>query len=361
MSERSAAAKRPLIVRFPVREQIVFSKRLAMILRSGVALREGLLMLDVGSGSRSSSYILGRIVDDVSRGMSLASALSTFEDLVGAFTINIIKVGEASGTLPGNLAYLAEELKKKDALRKKVIGALVYPAVIVVATVGISLVLTVYIFPKIIPIFQGFKHELPLSTRILINVSNLLIHDGMLIALALVALGVGLAFLLRISVVRRFIDRVVISLPLFGRLSRSYNLSTITRTLSLLLQGDVRIVPALSIIAESTTNAAYRDDLIRIADEVHHGRKLSARMQECNGRFPSLCAQMIAVGEEVGDLAGSLMYVSEMYEEDINDLTKNLATLVEPVLMIVMGIIVGFIAISIITPIYGITQDLTPH
>jgi type II secretory pathway component PulF len=323
-------------------------------------MREGLLMLDVG-GSHSSKYILRHIIEDVSRGTSLADALATFEYLVGAFTVNIIKVGEASGTLSGNLAYLAEELKKKDALRKKVLGALVYPAIIIIATVGISLILTVYIFPKISPIFQGFKHQLPLSTRILIALSSFLIHNGILFFVVLVGVCVGLIFLMRIPRMRRVTDQTILTLPIFGTLSRSYNLANITRTMSLLLNGDVHIVPALEIISKSTANTVYQDDLTRIADAVRHGKKLSMHMRECGDRFPALCTQMIAVGEETGDLAGSLMYVSDMYEEDINELTKNLATLIEPVLMIVMGIIVGFIAISIITPIYGITQDLTLH
>ncbi len=349
------------MVRFPVREQIVFSKRLAMILHSGVAVREGLLMLDIGNSSRSTAYILGCIVDDVSRGTSLAQAFVSFEHLVGAFTINIIKVGEASGTLSNNLAYLAEELKKRDALHKKVLGALIYPVIIVIATVGISLILTVYIFPKITPIFRGFKQQLPLSTRILIAVSSFLIHDGAFVALGIVGVGIGLVFIRRISRIRLMLDRAILSLPIFGKLFRSYDLSTITRTTSLLLQGDVHIVPALMIVAESCSNAVYREDLMRIAEAVRHGKKLSACLRACGDHFPPLCAQMIAVGEETGDLAGSLKYVSDMYEEDINELTKNLATLIEPVLMIVMGVIVGFIAISIITPIYGITQDLTPH
>ena len=348
------------MVRFPVREQIIFSKRLAMILRSGVAMREGLLMLDVG-GSRSSTYILSHVIEDVSRGTSLADALAAFEPLVGAFTINIIKVGETSGTLSGNLAYLAEELKKKDALRKKVLGALVYPAIIVIATVGISLVLTVYIFPKISPIFQGFKHQLPLSTRILIALSSFLIHYGIWFLAALIGFGVVLTFLMKIPRMRHATDHIILMLPIFGMLSRSYNLANFSRTMSLLLNGDVRIVPALEIISKSTANSVYRDDLKRIAAAVRCGKKLSEYLRKHSDHFPHLCTQMIAVGEETGDLAGSLMYVSDMYEEDINELTKNLATLIEPVLMIVMGIIVGFIAISIITPIYGITQDLTVH
>jgi type II secretory pathway component PulF len=348
------------MLRFPIREQITFSKRLAMILNSGVAIREGLLMLDSG-GSPSVKYILERITDDVSRGISLANALASFEQLVGAFTVNIVRVGETSGMLPGNLAYLSEELKKKETLRKKVFGALIYPAIIVFATVGISLVLTVYIFPKITPIFQGFKKQLPLSTRILIGISNFLIHDGLLLACLVIIAGIGCVFLLRMSRPRHVADFVILTLPIIGRLSRSYNLANITRTMSLLLKGDVPIVQTLEIISNSIGNTVYRDDLVRITDEVRRGKKLSLQMQTCGDRFPSLCTQMISVGEETGDLANSLMYVSEMYEEDINELTKNLATLIEPVLMIVMGVIVGFIAISIITPIYGITQDLTPH
>ena len=331
-----------------------------MVLRSGVAVREGLLMLDVG-GSRSSAFILDCIIRDISRGTSLASALSSFEQLVGAFTINIVKVGEASGTLPGNLAYLAEELKKRDALRKKVLGALVYPAVIVLATVGISLVLTVYIFPKILPIFQGFKQQLPFSTRVLITLSDILVHDGIVLLIALIMTGIGAVFLLRVPRVRRAADRMILALPIFGRLSRAYNLANITRTVSLLMNGDVRVLQALEIISKSIGNTMYRDDIVYIAEAVRHGKKVSISMRECSSRFPPLCAQMIAVGEETGDLAGSLMYISDMYEEDINELTKNLATLIEPVLMIVMGVIVGFIAISIITPIYGITQNLSLH
>ena len=167
------------MLRLPIRDQIMFAKRLAMILRSGVPVRESLLMLDVKDNSPSAAYIFGRLLEDVSRGVTLSDAMSALVTVFGAFSINMVKVGEASGTLHHNLSYLSEELKKKDALKKKVIGALMYPAVIVVATILISTVLTVYIFPKIIPIFQGFKQQLPLSTRVLIALSSFLIKDGL--------------------------------------------------------------------------------------------------------------------------------------------------------------------------------------
>jgi type II secretory pathway component PulF len=347
--------------RFPIREQVMFSKRLAMILRSGTPVREALVMLDVKDNSRSAGYIFSHIISDVSRGMTLSASMTAFESVFGIFSINMIKVGESSGTLHQNLSYLSEELKKKDALRKKVIGALMYPAVIVVATAGISTILTVYIFPKIIPIFQSFKQKLPLSTRVLIGLSSFLIKDGLLLLVFLIITAIGFFFLMRSVRAKRLTDQSILYLPLFGTLSRSYNLANSTRTASLLLKGDVRIVQALSIVGESTRNSAYREALERIADAVMRGGKLSASMRGYPRLFPSLCTQMIAAGEETGDLAGSLMYVSDMYEEEIADITKNLTTLLEPILMVVMGVIVGFIAISIITPIYGITQDLTPH
>jgi type II secretory pathway component PulF len=324
-------------------------------------MREGLLMLDVKSNSRSAAYIFGRIIEQVSQGKTLSAALLEFASIFGIFSINMIRVGESSGTLHHNLSYLSEELKKKDALRKKVVGALLYPAVIVVATAGISTVLTVYIFPKIIPVFQSFKHGLPLTTRILIALSSFLIKDGIWLLLFLIGACMGFFSLMKSARAKRIADRVILRLPLFGMLCRYYNLANITRTTSLLLKGDVRIVSAIDIVAESTTNSIYRQQLRAIASALGRGQRLSAQMELQPFLFPPLARQMTAAAEETGDLTGSLMYISLMYEEEISDLTKNLTTLLEPVLMIVMGIIVGFIAISIITPIYGITQDLTPH
>jgi type II secretory pathway component PulF len=352
---------KPLMLRFPVREQIAFAKRLAMLLRSGMPLREGLVMLDMKHGSRSAAFIFSTVIDGVSHGKALSVAMAEFSSVFGTLSINMIKVGESSGTLHHNLAYLAEELKKKDALHKKVIGALMYPAVIVAATVGISTVLTVFIFPKIIPIFQSFKHRLPLSTRILIALSSFLLKDGIWLLIALIAAVISIFLLLRSVRVKGVADRLILYLPLFGTLTRYYNLATCTRTISLLLKGDVRIVAAIDIVRDSTHNTVYQEALRTISSAVGRGQKLSLQLQAYPTLFPTLCTQMIAVAEETGDLAGSLMYISDMYEEEINDLTKNLTTLLEPVLMIVMGVIVGFIAISIITPIYGITQDLTPH
>ncbi|MBT9168082.1 MAG: putative type II secretion system protein F [Syntrophomonadaceae bacterium] len=354
--------KRPAFLRFAAQEQIFFAKRLGMILRAGMPIMHGLHMLGQETRSRSATYIFKSLTVDVSNGHPLSTGLGKFQNIFGEFCINIVKVGETSGTLHENLDYLAEELKKKQALKRKVLGALIYPAVIIAATVGITVMLTVYIFPKIIPIFQSVKATLPLSTRMLIVLSDFLNNYGLWLFGGIVALGIGFFFLMRLS--SRFhlwMDIVLLRTPLLGSLSRDYNLANATRTLSLLLKSDVGVIRSMELVAASTRNHAYRRALYEAALQITRGQKISQQFQKTPRLFPPLMTQMVLVGESTGNLSSSLMFLSDMYEEEIEDLTKNLTTMLEPILMIVMGAIVGFIAISIITPIYSITQNLTPR
>lgn len=354
--------KRPAFLRFGTQDQIFFAKRLGMILRSGMPIMQGLDMLGSETRSGSATYIFQSLIVDVSNGQPLSTGLGKFKHIFGEFCINIVKVGETSGTLHENLNYLAEELKKKQELRRKVVGALIYPAVIIAATIGITVMLTVFIFPKIIPIFQSVKATLPLSTRMLIVLSGFLGHWGFLLLGALAALCIAFFFLMRL--VPRFhlwMDIVLLHIPLLGKLSQDYNLANTTRTLSLLLKSDVGVVNSIELVAAGTRNHAYKRALHEAAQHITHGRKISEQLRAAPRLFPPLMTQMVLVGESTGNLSTSLMFLSDMYEEEISDLTKNLTTMLEPILMIVMGLIVGFIAISIITPIYSITQSLTPH
>jgi type IV pilus assembly protein PilC len=309
----------------------------------------------------SGKYIVYELAEGVARGASLSSRLETFSGIFGEFAVNIVRVGEVSGTLHENLLYLAEELKKGEALKRKILGALIYPALIVAATIVIASLLTLYIFPKIVPVFESFKTELPLSTTILIAVSTFLLQWGWWLLGGIVLFSVGVVFLLRVRAVKLVTHRLILAVPLLGTLARYYNLANISRTLSLLLKTDVRVVQALEIVAASTQNLAYRQELERAGESIIGGKKMSAHFAQDRTLFPSMLPAMVYVGESTGNLSESLRFCAEMYEEEIDDLTKNLTSLIEPALMIFMGIIVGFVAISIITPIYGITQHLNPY
>ncbi len=353
--------KRPSVLRFSLQEQILFTKRLGMILRSGMPIMEGLHMMGEESRTRSSAFIYRSIAIDVSSGQTLSSSLNKFPRIFGEFGINIVKIGERSGTLHQNLEYLAGELKRTQSLRRKITGALVYPAVIVCATIGITVMLTVYIFPKIIPIFQSVNASLPLTTRALIKISAFLSADGLYLMGALIALAVAYGCALRFERFHRVADIVLLKIPLFGRLSRLYNLTTLTRTMALLLRSNISIGESLELVANGTRNLEYRSELLRARTTVLHGQTVSSQFKQRRDLFPQLLTQMTTVAESTGNLSGTFDYLSGMFEEEIDELTKNMTTLIEPVLMIVMGLIVGFIAVSIITPIYSITQSLTPR
>ena len=358
---RTEEAKRPFLIRFALQERILLAKRLSMILRSGLPIMEGLHILKEETKSRSATFIYHSLITDVSSGQTLSTGLQKFERHFGTFAVNIIRVGEASGTLHENLEYLADELKKKQTLRRKVVSALVYPAVIVFATVGITVMLTVYIFPKLLPIFAGLNATLPITTRALIAISAFLGAWGWWLLVGIVLFGIGFYILMRrIPLFHYGADICLMRIPLFGTLSRSYNLANTCRTTAVLLKSAVPVVQALELVAASTKNLAYRKALTGAREGILKGQRLSVQLKENPRLFPSLMTQMIAVGETTGNLVGTLHYLSDMYEEEIGDLTKNLTTLLEPALMVVMGLIVGFIAVSIITPIYSITQSLNP-
>lgn len=353
-------AQLPLVTyRFPVRDQIIFAKRLALMLQAGMPILSSLRMLADESSTKSVGRIATSIAHDVARGMQLSAALKKFETVVGEFCISVITIGETSGTLPENLDYLAQELKKKHELKKQVVGALIYPCVIVVSTLGITIMLVLFIFPKIMPIFLSLQVALPWSTRSLIAVSNFLGLYGAWLALGLFCVGIGFSWALRVSAFRLFVDTLLLRTPVFGRLSLYYNVATTCRTLSVLLKSDVRFVLALDITARSLHNQMYKQVLVMVSGRVVQGQRLSVGLADYPRLFPPLLVQMLSVGETTGNLSNTLMYMSDMYESDIRDWTKNLTSVLEPVLMLTMGLLVGFIAISIITPIYAITQNLT--
>lgn len=343
-----------------VKEKVLFAKRLAFLIHSGTPIITALKVLQKQFRSPGKSRIFDQVISDVSNGQYLSSSLAKFKNIFDPFAINLIKIGEESGTLNENLAYLAEEMQKKHALRRKVIGAMVYPVFIIIATFGVAGLLTIYIFPKILPIFASLSADLPITTRTLIWVSDFLQNYGLYLGLGLVGLIVGATFAMRMKKVRFSAHWAILKLPLVGSLYQNYHLSNMCRTLGILLKSDIKIVNAFSITSETTSSLVYQKELKSIAASVSYGDKIVTRMEKKPKLFPHILTHSIDIGEATGKLDETFGYLSEMYEADVEDMTKNLSTVIEPVLMTFMGILVGFIAISIITPIYTITQYLKP-
>ncbi|OGE82838.1 MAG: hypothetical protein A2846_04325 [Candidatus Doudnabacteria bacterium RIFCSPHIGHO2_01_FULL_49_9] len=272
----------------------------------------------------------------------------------------MVRVGEMSGSLPENLEYLAVELKKKQELRRKVIGSLIYPVIIVIATLGIAGMLVLYVFPKILPIFKSLNFDLPWTTRALIWVSDLFLQHGLLIFGGFAFLVVAFFVALMFKPFRMGVHHVILKLPIFGRLSQTYQMANFCRTMGVLLRCDVMIVDATVIIAEITSNLVYRKHYYLISENLRSGQPISQHLQKKERLFPPIMSQMVSVGEMAGNLSDTLAYLGDMYEDEVDDTTKNLSTVIEPVLMVFMGLLVGFIAVSVITPIYEVTQSIHP-
>lgn len=344
---------------FSVREQMLFAKRLSFLITASVPILESLYILKEQAHTSRSKKLYDILITHIAEGQYLHTTLKktkAFSDYV----INIIRVGEMSGTLSKNLIYLAEELEKRDNLRRKIIGATFYPIVITLATLGLTGLLTVYIFPKIMPIFISLHVELPITTRVLLFVSQFLSHHGLELILGLILL-VG-AIWIAVAAhkdIRYWTHRLLLMMPIFGNTALSYTMANACRTLSLLLKSGMQVTSALEVVAQSTQNEVFAREFLALQRRVETGESLSKAIASRKGRFPILVGHMIAIGERTGSLADSLRYLSDLYDAEVDDITKNLSSVLEPVLMIVMGIVVGLVAVSVITPIYAITQKLT--
>ncbi|MEN9390284.1 MAG: hypothetical protein RLZZ283_384 [Candidatus Parcubacteria bacterium] len=347
--------------RLSVKEQTFFVKRLAFLIKANVPILEGLHMVSEQSASAGYKKVLGSVITDVSNGTSLAKSLGRFPTTFGEFGINIIKVGESSGTLSQNLEYLADELRKSHMLRKKLMGAFVYPAVIAVATLGITAFLMLYLFPKIMPVFASMHMDLPLSTRVVIAISTFLQNWGLTFSVLMVILFVVMTMVItRVHSIRFQYHKFLTRMPAFGSVIRAYNLAGISRTLGLLLKSGITLSEALPLTADTTKNMVYKHELHVLAHAVNRGERVSTYLAKRRKVFPDVMGQMVAVGEKTGNLSNTLVYLSELYDAEVDDFTKNISALIEPALMVIMGLLVGFIAVSIITPIYGITQNINP-
>lgn len=345
--------------RMSIKEQGFFIKKLSFLTKAGVPILESLVMIKEQTRKKSHSLILNSVIKDVTSGQYLSTSLAKFRNMFGDFSINIISFGESTGILSNNLEYLAEELRKRDALRRKVIGAFIYPAIVTLASVGITVFLMVYLFPKIMPVFTSLHMTLPLSTRIVIAISTFLQLHGFALVLALVVLIIILIVTFKkVKVARFYFDKILMKIPIIGNVVKSYNLANITRTMGLLLKSGITVSEALPITVRSTENLVYKNEFKSLSVTVNRGEKMSTYFKLHREIFPDMLNQVISVGERSGSLSSSFIYLSDLYEAEVEDFTKNLSSLIEPALMIFMGILVGFIAISIITPIYSITQNL---
>lgn len=348
-----------LFERLPLQEKINFSRHLAIVTKAGLPVMEGLRVIKEQATLKVMREVLDQMIADVERGQSLADSLESHRHIFGDFFINIIRVGETSGTLSQNLFYLADELKKAKQLRSRVRSAMVYPIVILVATVGITAFLTFVVFPKILPVFSGLDIELPATTRFLISVLDFSQAFGWQFLVGLAVFSVLFRMLLKVGAVRYLFHRLVFFLPVASGLVVNVNMTNFARILGLLLKSGIRIVESIVITSNTFENMVYQRILGGADDRIRRGEQLAECLGENPKFFPTLFVGMIKIGENTGNLEENLGYLSDYYAEEVDNKIAAMTSLLEPVLLLIMGFLVGFVAISIILPIYSISSGLS--
>jgi len=340
-------------------DKILFVKHLEVMIKAGIPLREALLEIKEQTSSKKFKKILGNIINDVENGKPLGYSLSKYPSIFDTFFINLIKTGERSGTLEESLKYLALQLEKSYALFKKIRGAMIYPALILISTLGLMIVLAIFVLPNLIPVFRSFYIDLPLTTRILVKMIEGGKDYGIFALLSGISIVALFVFISRFKRTKIITSKLVLKTPLLSKISRFINLARFSRTLHALIKGGVPIVEALDISADTLNNYVYKKELRNLSLSVQKGEKMGNYLAGKSKMFPSVFCRMISVGEKTGKLDESLLYLAEFYEKEVDDLTKNISTIIEPLLLIIIGLLVAFIAISIIMPIYELTHGLS--
>jgi len=329
------------------------------MLKSGIPISSIIETLAEQAKSGAFKKVLNQVKADVSRGRSLEKSLSQYPKVFDGFYLSLIKIGEESGTLEESLVYLVEQMEKDKELRQKVQGAMLYPSIVLAATGVIGLVLAFFILPQIIGLFESLNVELPFTTKILIFVAKILRDWGLIIIPGAVAAFVAFTAFLQAKPIKPIWHRIVLRLPVFGRLLQNISLSTLCRNLGIMLRSGLTITSALETSAQVERNLTYRRDLIKVSEEVRRGKSISDVLtEEKFEEFPLFAVKMIGVGEKSGNLEDNLGYLGDYFEDEVDTLTKNLATSLEPILLLLIGGVVAFVALSIISPIYQVTGSI---
>ncbi len=347
-----------LFHKIDAQEKVDFANNFAVMLKSGLAVNEALTTLADQTTTKTFKAILLRVRDRVQAGTSLSKSFEEEKDAFDGVFISMLKVGESSGSLDESLSYLAQWVERDHTLKKEISAATMYPRFVLGATFLMGAGLALYILPKLIPLFSQLRVKLPLPTRILLWGTNFVQHYWYVVILIVVALYFAFKAVNKIVAVKRFLQKFYMKLPIIGGLITDYELALVTRLFETLLKSGITVRETISITSGAVTNINYQESLVAMNERVKGGTPLSAAMADYPGLYPKNIISIVATGERSGSLDTSLGYLADYYIKEVQAKTKQLPVILEPALLIVIGIVVGFVAFSIIMPIYSLSSGV---
>ena len=329
------------------------------MIKSGVPILEAVSILAEQTKNASFKKILQGIEADIKNGSSLVLAFKKYPKVFSPFFVSLITVGEEAGKLDEVLSYLAEHLKKQYDFKKKIQSALLYPEIILVTALVVGAGISLFVLPQLIDLFESLNVKLPLSTQILLWTAHFMKMYGLIFFGGIIAFIVLFQAIMRHSAVRPFWDRFLFSLPLMGDYLDKIELASFCRNLGMMLKSGLPILNSFDILSTSTENYVYRHYIQTMRQGVKSGATLFNTIDTKHLTFiPIIASRMIRVGEKTGNLDETLLYLGDFFEEEIDVASKDFATVLEPIILVFVGLVVAYLAFAIITPIYDFTSAI---
>lgn len=339
-------------------EKVILTRNLSAMIEAGLSLTRALTVLERQTKNQKLKMVLAGLNRDIKKGENFHTALKKFPKIFSPLFISMVLAGEESGKLAGALKLVGAQLERAYTLKKKIKGAMIYPGIILIAMVIIAILMLVFVVPTLTQTFEELGAELPKSTESIIAVSKFL-SEQTLFAILIPSLLIALIIYgLRTRKGKRIFHYTLLRVPIIGGLVKEIQAARTTRTLASLLSSGVEIVTAISITGEVLQNPYYKEVLARAESDVQKGTALSGSFTDNEHLYPILVGEMISVGEETGKLPSMLLSVAEFYEQEVEQKTKDMSTVIEPFLMIIIGVFVGFFALSMISPIYSLSESI---
>lgn len=339
-------------------ELVMMTRQLATMIEAGLVLSEAIDILSEQASNAKLKETLEHVSRDIKAGMDLATSLKKYPDVFPILYSNLIKAGESSGKLDQVLLQMADSLEKDREFRARVKGAMIYPVVIVVMMIGVMAVMLLFVIPRLTSLYTQSNIELPLPTKILIGVSDFAVSFWWLILVIAILIVIIFNRWVATKPGKYEFDRLLLKMPVIGKLIQLTSLTNFTRTFSLLISAGIPIIDSLIIVTDVVGNAVYKKALQTCAMGVERGLLLSSQLEQI-GVFPKIVSQMFRVGEETGKVDSISLKLSEYFEQESDHMVKNLTVIIEPVILVILGIGVAFLVLSIILPIYKLTTSFS--
>lgn len=340
-----------------VKDLMLFFRQFAILVEARVPIVAALNAIYLQVENKYFQKVIKDVTSDIEDGLPFSDALKKHRDVFSHLSVSVIHAGELSGNLKKSVTYVAENIEKNYALSSRVKSAMMYPAIVLVVFAIIAFIVISFIVPKLTLMIKELGTDVPWYTRGVIGLSDFMSTYWWIVGITVLGIAGGLSFYLKTDSGKKEWDYLKLKLPVFGKLFKNVYITRFGENLSVLLSGGIPIIRALTVVSSVIDNSVYEKIFLQAAEEVKKGGNMSDALEKYK-EIPPIVTQMVRIGEESGQIDSTLKYVAEFYEQETDQMAKNLSTLIEPVLMVVIGIAVGFLAFSVIMPIYNMAGQL---